>query len=187
MVMYVTLTGVVPSTAHPEIPFECPPVLSELIEKCWSDEPSKRPSFDHIHHVLNKFLQDPSAVFGKDEDTGREYHTSDEAHYRQAVSAMENGDKTAITEVAFYKLTGRDVTTVDEKGAVDLLRGQHEDSEARWMLGLCYEYGMGTGQDFKQSEELYRTSAGMGNAAGLFLMSNSSSGRGSGIMRVICM
>ena len=41
---------------RPEIPPACPPVLSELMQKCWSGEPSERPSFEHVHTVLDNYF-----------------------------------------------------------------------------------------------------------------------------------
>ena len=71
---------------------------------------------------------------------------SDEAQYRKAVHAMESGDESAKTEVAYYKLSGCGGVEIDAAGAVALLeeRKKEADCEAKWMLGLCCEYGVGT-------------------------------------------
>ena len=60
-----------------------------------------------------------------------------------------------------------------------------KDAEAMWMLGLCYEYGRGCGQDLERAEELYGQSCDGGNAIGKFLSENGKGYRGSGIMTAI--
>ena len=110
----------------------------------------------------------------------------DEALYKEAMSAMEDGDLFAQTKVAFYKLTGRGGAEIDVKEAVALLTKCAEagESEAMWMLGLCNEYGIGVEQDVYQASSLYSLSGDIGNPAGQFLFANDSGGRGSGIMKV---
>ena len=111
---------------------------------------------------------------------------SDAAQYREAVSAMENGDSSAKTKVAYYKLTGLGGVEVDAEGAVALLeeRAKDGDNEAKWMLGLCYEYGMGIEQDIERAELLYQQSSEGGNVVGEFLLKNGEGGRGSAVMIV---
>jgi len=111
---------------------------------------------------------------------------SDETQYIEAVQAMERGDESAKTKVAYYKLSGLGGTEVDADEAVALLedRAKEEDCEAKWMLGLCCEYGMGIEQDIERAEVLYRESREGGNIVGDFLMKNGSGGRGSGVMKV---
>ncbi len=111
---------------------------------------------------------------------------SDAAQYREAVSAMESGDVKAKTKVAYYKLTGLGGVEVDEDEAVSLLeeRAKDGDNEAKWMLGLCYEYGMGIEQDIERAELLYQESKEGGNVVGKFLWENGGVGRGCGVMKV---
>jgi len=52
-----TLGTAVISGERPEIPATCPSALSELMQKCWSGEPSERPSFEQIHNVLKVFFK----------------------------------------------------------------------------------------------------------------------------------
>ena len=110
----------------------------------------------------------------------------DAAQYREAVNAMEHGDAKAKTKVAFYKLTGLGDVEIDEEGAVALLEecAKDGDSEAKWMLGLCCEYGMGIEQDIERAELLYRESKEGGNIVGEFLLENGEGKRGSGVMKV---
>ena len=109
----------------------------------------------------------------------------DKEEYKEAVYAMENGDESAKTRVAYYKLSGRGGVDVDVDGAVALLkeRVMKGDGEAKWMLGLCCEYGIGTEQDIERAEMLYRESYEGGNGVGEFLMKN---GKGDlrGVMKV---
>ena len=110
--------------------------------------------------------------------------TTDEAQFREAVRAMESGDKKAKTKVAFYKLSGRGGCEVDVDGAVLLLEERaNEDKEAQWMLGLCCEFGMGIEQDIERAELLYRQSSESGNETGWFLSENKCV-RGSGRMMI---
>ena len=60
---------------------------------------------------------------------------------------------------------------------------EDKDPEAKWKLGLCYEYGMGCEQDLDKAEELYKRSCEGGSAIGKFLMENGKGSRGSGIMK----
>ena len=110
----------------------------------------------------------------------------DETQYREAVHAMESGDESGKTKVAFYKLSGRGGVGVDADGAVALLEEgvKDGDCEAKWMLGLCYEYGVGTEQDIERAEKLYGESCEGGNVVGEFLMKNGKGGRGTGVMKV---
>ena len=115
-----------------------------------------------------------------------EEQKSEEAQYRKAVQAMESGDESAKTKVAFYKLSGRGGVEVDADGAVALLeeRVKEGDYEAKWMLGLCCEYGIGTEQDIERAEKLYGESCEGGNVVGEFLKKNDEGGRGTGVMKV---
>jgi len=117
-------------------------------------------------------------VFDKESD--------DEAQRKEAERAMEKGDESAKTKVAYYKLSGRGGAEVDVEGAVALLedRAKEEDCEAKWLLGLCCEYGIGMEQNTERAEVLYRESCEGGNAVGWFLKENDFWGRGSGVMKV---
>ena len=112
-------------------------------------------------------------VFSAPEEKGKEdQKLSEEEQYREAVCAMESGDEEAKTKVARYKLSGRGGVEVDADGAVALLeeRAKEGDCEARWMLGMCCEYGVGTEQDIERAEKLYREYREGGNAVGDLLM-----------------
>ena len=108
------------------------------------------------------------------------------AQYREAVSAMKNGDVKAKTKVAYYKLAGIGGVEVDENKAVAFLEegAKNGDNEAKWMLGLCCEYGMGIEQNIQRAELLYQQSKDGGNVVGKFLFENDGGGKGSGVMIV---
>ena len=112
--------------------------------------------------------------------------SEDVEQYRKAVREMEKGNESTKTLVAFFKLSGRGGVDLDEDGAVALLekRVKDRDSEAMWMLGLCYEYGRGADQDIERAELLYQCSCGAGSVVGDFLYWNARGGRGTGVMRV---
>ena len=106
----------------------------------------------------------------------------DEIVHREVSLALEK----AKTKIAFCKLSGRDGVELDVYGAVALLeeRIKEGDCEAKWMLGLCCEYGIGTEQDIERAETLYQESFEEGNAVGEFLMKSGKGRRGSGVMKV---
>ncbi len=112
--------------------------------------------------------------------------TSDEVEYEEALRAAERGDSEAKTKLARFKLSGRGGAEVDEDGAVAMLKEcvGDKDSDAMWMLGLCYEYGMGCEQDVEEAEKLYKRSSDGGNVIGVFLFENGKDDRGSGVMKV---
>ena len=102
----------------------------------------------------------------------------DAQQYREAVSRMENGDVKAKTKVGGVE--------IDEEGAVAQLEecANNGEGQAKWMLGLCCEYGMGIEQDIERAELLYQQSKEGGNVVGEFLLKNGKDERGSGVMRV---
>ena len=111
---------------------------------------------------------------------------SDVLQFREVVHAMESGNERAKTKVAFFKLSGRGGVEVDAERAVALLeeRVKEGDCDAKWMFGLCCEYGIGTGQDIERAEKLYGECNEGGSVVGEFLMKNSGGGRGTGVMIV---
>ena len=75
-----------------------------------------------------------------------------------------------------------------DESVVSLLeeRVKEKDEEAMWMLGLCYEYGIGCERDLTRAETLYKQSCDGGNVIGKFLKdSGENNGRGSGMM-IVC-
>ena len=117
-------------------------------------------------------------------DKEKNEEVSEEAQYKEAVRAMNNGDNKAKTKVAYYKLTGRGDGEVDAREAVALLeeRVKDGDDEAKWMLGLCCEYGIGIKQDIARALLLYQQSNGAKNVVGEFLVKNDRCKRGSAVM-----
>ena len=112
---------------------------------------------------------------------------SEEEKYRNVLRAVEGGDNKAKTKLAWYKLSGYGGAEIDEGGATMLLkeRVKNKDVEAMWMLGLCYEYGMGCEQDLTRAETLYDQSCDGGNVIGKFLKeARDNNARGSGMMKV---
>ena len=108
----------------------------------------------------------------------------EESEYKEVKSAVERGDNKAKTKLAWYKLSGYGGVEIDEDYAVALLeeRVKDKDVEAMWMLGLCYEYGMGCEQDLERAELLYKQSSDSGSVIGKFLFKNGKDSRGTGIM-----
>ena len=110
-----------------------------------------------------------------------------ETQYKEVLDAIERGDESAKTKLAWYKLSGLEGVKVDADEAVVLLeeRVKDRDSEAMWMLGLCKEYGRGTEQNIEEAEKLYKQSKESGNEIGKILAEKGKDyGRGSGKMKI---
>ena len=110
----------------------------------------------------------------------------DKLQYRHSIHEMETGDEDAKTEVAFFKLSGRGDAEIDADGAVALLeeRVKDRDDVAMWILGLCYEYGIGTEKDIERAELLYNQSRDLGNGGGKLLSLNRWNSRGTKEMKM---
>ena len=111
-----------------------------------------------------------------------------ESDYADTLKAVERGDNSAKTKMAWLLLSGNGGADTDEDKAVALLeeRVKDRDSEAMWMLGLCNEYGIGTEQDVRHAESLYKQSSERGNAIGFFFADETKNPRrGGGILRNI--
>ena len=106
--------------------------------------------------------------------------------YEEVLSAVEKGDESAKTELAWYKLCGVGGARKDVDDAVGLLeeRMKAGDGEAMWMIGLCKEYGLGTEQDIEGAEKLYVQSRETGNDIGKILSSKGLRGSLSGEMKL---
>ena len=109
-----------------------------------------------------------------------------EKEYEKVKSAVERGEESAKTKLAWYKLSGLGGAQVDVIGAAKILeeRVEEGDCEAKWMLGLCKEYGRGTEQDIEGAEKLYKECAEAGNEIGKILVKKGEWGRGSGEMGI---
>jgi len=46
------------SGKRPGIPPSCPPEIAKMMEKCWDNEPSNRPSFEEVHMFFRKYFKD---------------------------------------------------------------------------------------------------------------------------------
>ena len=104
---------------------------------------------------------------------------SEEQEYKDTLDAVERGDESAKTKLAWYMLSGSGGADVDAKGAVAILedRVKKGDGEAVWMLGLCNEFGIGTDKDIERATKLYGQLRYSGNRIGLILL-NKQKGRG---------
>ena len=97
---------------------------------------------------------------------------AEEAEYAadnaKVLCAIEEGDDHAKTELAWFKLSGHGGVVIDAEGAVKLLEEQvkNKDDRAMWMLGMCFEYGIGCEQDLSRAKELYKESSEAENEVG---------------------
>ena len=110
-----------------------------------------------------------------------------EEEYKEVVKAVESGDNSAKTKLAWYLLSGCGGAKVNKERAVKLLKERVEeekDGEAMWMLGICKEYGIGCEQDLDGAERLYEECSECGNVVGKFFVKNGEDERGSGVMKV---
>ena len=94
-----------------------------------------------------------------------------DSDYNAVLSAVEKGEESAKTELAWYKLSGYEGARKDVNEAVRLLeeRSKAGDGEAMWMLGMCKEYGGGMDQDIEGAKKLYEQSRKAGNEIGEIL------------------
>ena len=113
---------------------------------------------------------------------------NEKEEYKQVVEAVKEGDKEAKTKLARYLLSGYGGVQIDEDRAFDILKERvtkDEDVEAMWMMGLCYEYGMGCETSDEEAEALYKRCCEGGNVIGKFFEENGEGNeRGSGVMKV---
>ncbi len=112
---------------------------------------------------------------------------NEKEEYKQVVEAVKEGNNKAKTKLAWFLLSGYGGVQIDEDRAVVLLeeRVKDKDAEAMWMMGLCYEYGMGCETSDEEAETLYKRCREGGNATGEFLVENGEGNeRGSGVMKV---
>ncbi len=112
---------------------------------------------------------------------------NEKEEYKQVVEEVKEGNQEAKTKFAWFLLSGYGVVQIDEDRAVVLLeeRVKDKDAEAMWMMGLCYEYGMGCETSVEEAEALYKRCCEGGNAIGEFLVENgerNERGSGSGFM-----
>ena len=110
--------------------------------------------------------------------------------YKDALDAVERGDESAKTTLAWYMLSGYGGADVDADGAVALLeeRVKDRDAEAMWMLGVCYEFGIGIEQDIERASRLYNQSKAGGNEIGENLAKNvRMHEKGSGYLKISCL
>ena len=128
-------------------------------------------------------------VEGTDAKRGEEKHENVESddkwrelEYEDVLDAIEMGDKSAKTKLAWLKLSGFGDADFDEKGAVALLeeRVNEGDADAMWMLGVCNEYGIGIKQNLVRAESLYKESSKKRNKIGDYFASHGGFVRGSG-------
>ena len=113
-----------------------------------------------------------------------------ELKYEDVEKAVEGGDESAKTKLAWLKLSGLGGAEKDEDGAVALLEERikkGDDGEAMWILGVCNEYGLGTEQDIERAEDLYKQSSERGNEIGKFFEMHEWWGRGDGKMKMYCL
>ena len=112
-----------------------------------------------------------------------------ELKYDEVMNAVERGDESAKTKLAWLKLSGLGGCEIDDDGAVALLeeRVKEGDGEAMWMLGVCGEYGRGTEQDIERAEMLYKQSSARGNEIGTFFEKHDKYVRGSWEMKMECL
>ena len=113
---------------------------------------------------------------------------NEKEEYKQVVEAVKEGNKEAKTKLAWFLLSGYGGVQIDEDRAFDILKervAKDEDAEAMWMMGLCYEYGMGCETSDEEAETLYKRCCDDRNVIGKFFEENGEGNeRGSGVMKV---
>ena len=77
--------------------------------------------------------------------------------YKAVLEAVERGEESANTELAWFLLSGCGGAEKNEEKAVELLeeRKIKGDLDAMLMLVICYEFGIGVQQDSDEARTLY--------------------------------
>ena len=109
-----------------------------------------------------------------------------ELKYDDVKNTVERGDEKAKTKLAWLMLSGLGGAAVDEDGAVALLeeRVKERDSDAMWILGVCYEFGLGIEQDIERAKILFQQSSDEWNKIGEMFLWRKENGRGDGYLRM---
>ena len=114
--------------------------------------------------------------------------TAEENEYTNALKAVQGGDVSAKTKLAWLILAGRGGS--DVRSAVQMLeeRVMARDTEAMWMLGICNEFGIGTERNTERAHMLYCQSYDGENEAGRILMDTGRNHeRGNGYLQISCL
>lgn len=85
---------------------------------------------------------------------------------------MQEEKPSAAAQKALSMLEGCRKTARDAEAAVAVLKqaAKARDSEATWMLGVCFEYGVGTEQDISRAEQLYQIAKKQQNPSAALLL-----------------
>ena len=95
------LNRIINGTLRPKIPEYVNEKMKELIEKCWSSDPSKRPSFEEIFSELSEKYNDYQDNLDEDEVTNYLYCLEDE---NQSNIFGQQDDYDPYKEIARYYL-----------------------------------------------------------------------------------
>ena len=124
--------------------------------------------------------QSSSAQPKKSESKGRGYNNSVKSDDKSVSSeeqenkatCVKRDDESAKTKLAWLMLSGLGGAEKDENRAVFLLKEKvkKNDGDAMWMLGVCYEFGIGIEQNIKRAGVLYKQSYEKGNDIGKFFV-----------------
>ena len=71
------------------------------------------------------------------------------------MSVSKDRDKKARIKLVWYKLSGVGCGKIDDEDIAFLEGVKDKDKKAMWLLGLCYEYGMGCQQDLEKAHSLF--------------------------------
>ena len=159
-----------------ELKVQCAAALEEAINHKHSIEETYKPKLDELKVQCAAALDEANAHFKTIMDALDQEYTT-------ALKAVEGGDESAKTKLAWLKLSGVGGAEKDEDGVAVLEERVNEgDDEAMWMLGVCNEYGIGTEQDIKRAVNLYKQSSERRNEIGMSFVDSGGCGRGSGEM-----
>ncbi len=98
---------------------------------------------------------------------------TEKQRYKKVLRDVKAGDSDAETDLAWFLLTGSGGAKVDPDQAVVLLeeRVKDDDYEAMWMLGICYEFGLGTEKRVRKAKALYERSSEINSDISITLLS----------------
>ncbi|KAI9338226.1 kinase-like domain-containing protein [Obelidium mucronatum] len=135
-----------------------------LIQACWDQDPTKRPSFEEIVKIIQEHLHlSVEQASQSDTKVPQDYSKTIEL----LSNAANQGSAEAQANLGLMYANGRGVVQ-DSSKAVELytLAADQGDVVGQFNLGLMYDEGKGVAQDYSKAVEWYTLAANQGSALG---------------------
>lgn len=157
---------------RPEFDDTTPDCYKELIQRCWSQNPIKRPSFDEIVSILKKDTRFITPNINKDEYiefTSYKYIEPEKYDLQQLMNAAENDNPKALFRFGLLYSKGMAMPLNKKKAARFYEKAASLGyAQAQTNLGKMYLRGYGVPQDKQKALQLFEKAASQGDAKALF-------------------